>query len=141
MLTHSKKKRKEKFSKNNFSKKIGAVLLLIISLSLIFVDIKIYKNKQKLVSQLQDYKKQIEEIEKRNKSLEEGIVKSDDKDFIEKVAREEFGMQQPGEKVVAFVPPEQKQQEIDNKSKKSIFNMSGWSGWFSNFWQSITGKF
>lgn len=141
MLTHLKKKRKEKFSKNNVSKKIGAVLLLIISLLLIFVDIKIYKNKQKLVLQLNDYKKQIEEIEKRNKNLEEGIVKSDDKDFIEKVAREEFGMQQAGEKVVAFVSPEQKQQEIENKPKKSIFNMSDWSGWFGSFWQSIKNRF
>ena len=141
MLTYFKKKRKGVFPKNNFLIKIAGVLLLIISLLLIWADVKIYKNKQKLDSQLNDYKKQIEEIEKRNEDLEEGIVKADDKDYIEKIAREEFGMQQSGEKVVTFVMPEQKKQEDESKSKKSIFNIGVWSGWLSNFWQSIKNRF
>ncbi|TSC94417.1 MAG: septum formation initiator family protein [Parcubacteria group bacterium Licking1014_1] len=141
MLTHFKKKRKRVFFKNSFFIKIAGVLLLVISLLLIYADIKIYKNKQKLDSQLNNYKEQIKEIEKRNEDLEEGITKADDKDYIEKIAREEFGMQQPGEKVVTFVMPEQKKDEGGSKLKKNIFNISAWLEWLSNFWQSIKNIF
>jgi cell division protein FtsL len=141
MVSHFKKKQNRNISKNNFFIKIFGVLILIVFLSLVYADFKIYKNKQKLISQLNDYKRQIQEIEERNRNLEEGIAKSDDKDFIEKVAREEFGMQQPGENVVAFVTPEQNEQEVKNNSKKSFFNIGDWPGWFSGFWQAVKDRF
>ncbi len=139
MVSHFKKKQNRNIVKNKFFVKIFGVLILIIFLSLAYADFKIYKTKQKLITQLNDYKKQIEEIEKRNKNLEEGIAKSDDKDFIEKVAREEFGMQQPGEKVVAFIMPEQNNQESGEPFKKNPFNYL--SDWLGGFWQSIKNKF
>ena len=140
MVSSFKKKKKRNIFQKHFLVKIAGVFLLIIACLLVFADIKIYKNKQKIVLQLEDYKRQIEEIEKRNQDLEEGIAKADDKDYIEKIAREEFGMQQKGENVVAFVTQEQQAQEIEVKQEKSIFNIKDWLGMLGNFWQSINKK-
>ncbi len=137
MISHFKKKQKEKLLRNRFFIKIGWILLFIIFFILIFANIKIYKIKKNLVFQLSSYKEQIGQIEKRNADLKEGIANSNDKDYIEKVAREQFGMQQAGEKAVAFVESEQKQPEPENTPKKNVFNISNWFGWLTNFLQSI----
>lgn len=138
MVSHFKKKQNRGIAKNNFFIKIFGVLILIVFLWLAYANFKIYKTKQKLVSQLNDYKSQIEEIEERNKNLEEGIANSENKEYIEKVAREEFGMQQPGEKVVSFILPEQNNGEFSEPSKKNPFNYL--LDWIGGLWQTIRGK-
>ncbi len=137
MLSNFKKKQKRGILQKHFLVKISAILLITIAFLLIFADIKIYKNKKKLQAQLQYYKNQIEEIEKRNQNLEEGIAKAGDKEYIEKVAREEFGMQQQGEKVVVFIEPKQTEKAPEEEKEKNILNIGDWLGLISNFLKSI----
>ncbi|MEK7377321.1 MAG: hypothetical protein AABZ71_00335 [Candidatus Binatota bacterium] len=67
MVADFNKKQKRGFSKRNLFFVFGGILFLIASVFLILADIKIYREKQKLTAQLEGYKKQIEEIENRNK--------------------------------------------------------------------------
>ncbi len=133
------KKQKRRFLKRNFYFTAGGILFLAISALLIFADIKIYKEKQRLNAQLEGYKKQIQEIESRNKVLKEGITEANNDNYIEKVAREELDLQKQGEKVVTFVmPPQQPKEE---KKQQNFIDIGVWLGWLSNWWQVIKNKF
>ena len=136
----NKKQKRRGFSKRNFYFVAGGILFLTASAFLIFADIKIYKEKQKLNDQLLSYKKQIEEIENRNKVLKEGIVESDNNDYIEKIAREELDLQKQGEKVVTFIMPPA-QQQTQKTEQQNFFNIKTWTGWLSQSWSWIKGKF
>jgi len=131
------KKQKRGFSKRNFYFIAGGVLFLLASVLLIFVDIKVYKEKQKLTAQLEGYKKQIQEIENRNKALKEGITEANDNNYIEKVAREELDLQKQGEKVVTFIMPSQ--QQTQEKEPQNFLDL--WLGWLTNGFNWIKSKF
>ncbi|MEK7562715.1 MAG: septum formation initiator family protein, partial [Patescibacteria group bacterium] len=97
MVPDFNKKQKRGFSKRNLYLIAGGILFLAVSALLIFADIKIYKEKQKLKTQLDVYKKQIKEIEDRNRALKEGIAEANNNDYVEKIAREELDLQKQGE--------------------------------------------
>lgn len=135
MVSDFNKKQKREFSANKLLVISGAILFLVIALLLFFANFKIYLKKQELIKEVNSYKKQIEEIQKKNKTLEEGIVKADDKDYIEKIAREELDMQKEGENVVAFVMPENS--ATQEKKTESFWSINYWFGWLGQLWNWI----
>ncbi len=137
MVPDFNKKQKRGFSKRNLYLIAGGILFLAVSALLIFADIKIYKEKQKLKTQLDVYKKQIKEIEDRNRALKEGIAEANNNDYVEKIAREELDLQKQGEKVVTFImPPKQEKQE---ENTPNFFE--SWFGWLSGSLAWIKDKF
>ena len=135
MISDSNKKQKREVFRRVFYFVGAAILFLVASAILIYADVKIYKEKQKLNAQLDGYKKQIQEIQDRNKSLKEGIVQADDSNYVEKIAREELDLQKPGEKVVTFVMPPQQPKE-ENK-QQNAFDFKNLTGWLSQAWKNI----
>ena len=133
------KKQKGKFSAGKFLLKAGGILLLVVAAVLIYADFKIYQKKQELTSQLNNYKKQIEEIRKRNETLKEEIVNSDNPEYIEKIARDQENLQKPGEKVVSFIMP--KQQENQENKSENFFAKTNWFSWLSQPWNWIKSIF
>ena len=121
MVSDFNKKQKRKFSTNRLLLISGAILFSVIALLLLFANFKMYFKKQELIKEVDSYKKRIEEIQKKSKTLEEGIVKAGDKDYIEKIAREELDMQKEGEKVVSFVMPERS--SAQEKRTESFWSM------------------
>ena len=133
MVSDFNKKQKKEFSANKALLIFGAVLFLSISFLLFFANFKIYLKKQELAREVDSYKRQIEEIKNKNKALEEGIVRTDDKDYIEKIAREELDMQKEGEAVVSFVVPENSPAQ-EKKAER-------WFSWISRSWNWLKNKF
>jgi len=129
------KKQKGKFSFNDFLIKILAILLVIIIIILLMANIKIYKKRKGLESEVLKYERQIAQLKEKNTNLEKKIENSDNTDYIEKVAREEQNMQKPGEKVVSFIMPVIKEQ--DQASVQEFWNAKSWLGWLSNSWNWI----
>lgn len=134
MISNFDKKQKRVIFKRNFYFIVAGILFLVASILLIFADIKIYKEKQKLNAQLEGYKKQIQEIEDRNKALKEGIAEANNNNYIEKVAREELDLQKQGENVVTFIMPPQ-------QLKEKKVNSNFWTGWISGIFEWIRNKF
>ena len=89
MVSNLNKKQKREFSPEKFFLKIGGILFLIIAVVLIFINFQMLRKKQQIALQIEDYEKQIEELENRNETLKEEIINSDNPDYIEKIAREE----------------------------------------------------
>lgn len=119
-----KKKQKGRAS-NRILFKAGGILLLLVFLGLLVADYRIYKKKQILLSQVELYQKQIEDIKNRNETLGAQIENSDNLEYIEKVAREQQNMQKPGESVVTFLAQEQPQKPGE-KPKSFWVNFTGW---------------
>ena len=98
-----------------------------------------YQKKKELALQIDNYKKQIEEIKQNSQNLKDEIANSDNQDYIEKIAYEQLGQQKPGEKEVIFVTPEKKPAAI--ASPENFWSAKVWSTWFSGAWQWIKNKF
>ena len=114
------KKNKKSGALTFFLRYGGVVVLLVVFIGLIVANVKIFKKKQELTSQVDNLKKQVQEIQVKNQDLKEGITKIDDIQYMEKVAREELDLQKQDEHVVSFVMPP-KEVAASPVSRKSIF--------------------
>ena len=136
MIANFKKKQKNNTIDSFFSSPLVKIFFIIIIVFLIFADIKVYKDRKKLNSQINSLKEKIQTIQKKNNTLEQGIARADDKDYIEKIAREELDLQMQNEKVVTFIMPKLEQKEEIN-TNSNFLNLKTWLGWLSNGWQWI----
>src|SRR3989344_4779018 len=127
MITNFRKKQKSNTASSFFSSPFVKFFFILIIVFLLYTDVKVYKDRKKLNSQIDNLKEKIETIQKKNSTLEQGIVRVNDKDYIEKVAREELDLQIQNEKEI--------------NTSVNFFNPKTWLGWFSNSWQWIKSKF
>src|SRR3990167_4983607 len=125
MIASFKKKRKFHDSPDSFfSSPLVKIFFLIIIVFLIFADVRVYKDRKKFNLQIDNLKEKTQALQKKNNTLEQGIARADDKDYIEKIAREELDLQIPDEKVIAFIMPKEQQEEINASS--NILNLKTW---------------
>ena len=111
--------------------KVGVVLILCICIVLIFINIRMFQKRSRLKHQVADLEAKIHDLKTSNTNLQEGISKSDDANYIEKVAREELDLQKPGEKVISFVKaPVQEEPSLE---QKSIWQ--AWLGWVGDWFK------
>lgn len=136
MVANFSKKQKGRFSDEKPLPKILGSLFLVAAMALILLDFNIIGKKEKLEAKNDSYGKQVAEMKQRNEKLKEEIANSGDPDYIEKVSREEFNMQKPGENVVVFVKQETDEEKLGEQKKRNP-----WAGWLSQSWQWIKSRF
>jgi cell division protein FtsB len=132
----NKKGNREFFNEKLLFQAVGIIFLIIIVV-LIFADFKIYQKKQELISQINTYKKQIEDIKKSSQNLKDEIANSNNTDYLEKIAYEQLGEQKPSEKEVIFIPPQEKPKTV---SRPENF-WSAYVSWISQSWNWLKSKF
>lgn len=120
----NKKRNKDFFNKELLYKTLGIVFLVGICV-LIIADIKMYQKKQELNSQINNYKKQIEDIKKSSQTLQDEIANADNKDYLEKLGYEQFGQARPGETEYMFVKS-QKTTEVTSPQKNFWVQLFNW---------------
>ena len=133
MVANFKKNQKSNSKGKRFLIYAGAIFILFILAVLIIGNIRIYQKRQEFLVQVASLENQIKDMENRNNNLKQGISKTNDGQYIEKIAREELDLQKPGETAVSFVVPEDESQDA-NVRPNSV------GGWFKNIWNWITGK-
>src|SRR3989344_1528892 len=101
-MTHHWVNKKRNPSKN-LALALGGVLLLGLLVFLGIANLRAYHNRQKLALQIDSLQKKIHDANQKNQDLKESISQEDNEAYIERVAREEMGLQKPGEKVVSFI--------------------------------------
>lgn len=124
--------KKQKGDGEHLFLKAITVIVIILIIVLVIANVRLYKKKKDLRLQINSYKEQIKSIEESSKKLKDGIANIDNADYIEKIAREENGMKQPGENVVSFIMPEKKEEPKEDA-------VAGFS--FGNLWNWIKSKF
>ena len=124
------RKNQKKNPWNIFLWNITGLVLLCAVVFLVIADVKMYQRRKILNTQIESLKNKIQNLQKENTTLTESMLRGDDNEYIEKIAREEFDLQQPGEKVVSFTVSQTQQQQ--NSEQKNIFSiwLSWLGGWF-----------
>ena len=132
MIANFRKKQKSHKNPDNFfPASLIKFFFLMIIVFLIFMNVRVYKEKKKFDLQMTNLKEKIQGLQKKNDALEQNIARADDKDYIEKIAREELDLQIQNEKVITFIMPKPQQKaEIDTNN--SFLNFKNWMEWFSN---------
>jgi len=136
-MDFNKKQKKSAILKNVFLR-AGAFIIFVFFVILIISNINIYKKRKNLEAEILMYEQQIQQLKDRNEDIEDHLKNSDNSDYIEKIAREEQDMQQPGENVVAFIIPEQQDKQL---SGGNYILPDKWFGWAANFWNYILNIF
>ena len=97
----------------------------------------IHKKRSKFNRGLKTLEGNLEKAEKRNQELKAKIADVSDKDYIERVAREKFGLKKPGEEVVV-IKREKAKPVPETKKEESKFSFQRWIEPFKKFWQKIS---
>ncbi len=108
MITDFPKNKKNFDWKKNFRIVFLWSLLLTILFFLIVTNTKIYQRREKLKIAISNIKKEIQEIDEKNKNLEKKIQESGSKEYLEKIAREQFNLKATGEEVAIVLNNEEK---------------------------------
>ena len=87
---------KEKRKKN----RLFAGIVLVILVVMILIQLGMYREKQRLEAQKKEVQQQISEEEDRTKELEKKKEYMDSNEYIEKIAREKFGLFYPDEYIL-----------------------------------------
>lgn len=116
MVTKFKKFKKRNFHQTVFfSTLIGLLVLLAIGF-LVFSNLRISQKRAELISQIEILTEKIQALKERNQELEAEISQTSEKSYLEKVARDQLGLRQPGEEVVAIINEKKKEKEIKAKN-------------------------
>ena len=128
MLSNFKKNKKRRNAKSIFFLIFFGVLLLVGIGFLSWTNIKIKQRREKLLSRIESIKKEIQMLEEKNKDLKEQVSQSGTPEYLEKVAREQFGLKAPGEEVVIISKENEEKEEVKAEEEQ---------GW----WQKIKNFF
>jgi cell division protein DivIC len=113
---------------------LGALVLLVAFFFLVIDSVRLYQKRIELALQVQNLQNKINDIKRKNDDLRRGATRGEDDAYIEKVAREELDLQQPGEKVFSFIVPEVKKPEVREVKPTMLQRIPGW-------WQWVKDKF
>lgn len=96
----AKKRKKEKSAWKDFTGKAKVFLSIAFVLFLAYTNIRIFVETQKGDKELKKIEAIIEDLNKDNERLNFELGNTDSQAYLEKVAREELGLQKPGEQVI-----------------------------------------
>ena len=83
----------------------------------------------KVNKEVQDLKTQITDLRSMNEQYQQKLSYYQSSSYREKIARERFGLQKPGESVIVVVP-EKQPKEVQTKNKDKTPNYLKWWDYF-----------
>jgi len=132
MIANFKKNKRNNSFKTILSAILLGALLLVILGMLIGTNIKIKKRREELALQIEKLENEIQMLGKKNEELKKKISQAGTKDFLEKVAREQFGLKAPGEEVVVISKENEEKKETEASEKRSFWDFRYWWEWLKN---------
>jgi cell division protein FtsB len=118
MIPKSRRFKKDSHQTIFFSILIGSLLVLAIGF-LIFSNFKISQRRAELIAKIEDFKKEIQILEKKNQELREGVAQTESESYWEERIREQ-GYKRPGEEQVVVLPGEE-EEEGKTGGQKSLW--------------------
>ena len=109
--------------------KLGLCALLVVLALVVIANMNVYKKKRELGTQIKGLEQKVQDLKEKNSQLKESTARADDQSYIEKVAREELELQQPGEKVISFVSAETQMPKTESNQGFLHSWLSWLGGW------------
>ncbi len=113
------KKNKRDYSNNNI---FALVFLCFFVLMIVFLLVKANlgskERRAELLAQKQALEMEMEALEEMKKRLEAETLSIEDDEYLEKIAREQFGLKKPGEEVVYIIKEEDEENDIQEEKKE-----------------------
>ena len=132
MVAKFKKNEKKRFGKQG----LFWILLLIMSVGLMAVlvvaNMRMNEKRTQYISRIEILREKIQKVEKKAEELRKGVSQAGSKEHLERVAREQLGLKNPGEEVVVISKEEEESSaEVseDEEEKKSFWNPEEWWKW------------
>ncbi|MEI7690247.1 MAG: septum formation initiator family protein [bacterium] len=111
------------------SKLLWRILILFVAAFLIFsLGKNLYQN-WKINQEVEKLKVEISDLRKANDTFTEKLLYYQSQSYREKIARERFGLQKPGEEVVVIVP-EARPKIVEEKPVDKTPNYQKWWNYF-----------
>jgi cell division protein FtsL len=100
---------------------------------LLYSNVKMFQKRTELNKELQKIDSDVESLTKEKDLLKFRVGETSSKEYLEKVAREDLGMQKPGEKVVII----KKSDLVNEIGKENISILQKISNWFNSIKEMI----
>ena len=108
--------------KENTSSLLGLILIAVLVLVIFSFNYRIYRERDGNQEEIETLKADLEDVKERRVDLETSLDRTEDREHIERVLREDFLMKKPGEeKVVILTQDEKEEQEIEEEEEKTRF--------------------
>lgn len=134
MLAKNKNKRNHLIKEIAFSVFLSVFFIGLISFAIIS-NLRIGEKRDQYTRQIEELQRQIREAEERKKELEKNVSSADSQEYLEEVARKNYGLKKPGEEVVV-ISKEEEEKEVKKEEQESEENIWDPKTW----WEWISGK-
>lgn len=115
--------KKKKLKKRKITNILISSLLALFILAFIFIlvssNLKLKKRRAKILEEIERTKAEIKELQMKKENYKTQIFQEQSKEFLEKVARQNFNLKKPGEEVAVIVEPEKEQNSSEVQPKKA----------------------
>jgi len=102
-----------------------ALFLLLIAGFLVFSNLKINQKRAELKNRIEELRKEVELLEKRNEELKSGIFQTESDAYWEAKLYEQ-GYKKPGEEAIVVLPPEEEASLEKPAEEKKWWNPFTW---------------
>lgn len=126
MITKNKKKVKTFI--DDWKRRLSILGFIFLIIILLDANIKIFREKNRSQKELEKIETAIEKETKEKDRYNFELGKTDSSEYLEKIAREELGLQKPGEQIIII----KKQEELQKEKEETQSFMKRVSNWFKN---------
>jgi len=120
-----RKKKKEDLKNTIFLIFLGLTFLVLLFLS-VYSNIRISKKRSYYLQQIKELKKEIEAAKKQKEAMQKILNRAESREYLEEIAREQFGLKAPGENVVIVSKEEEDNLEGKKGNKQEKEKIKIW---------------
>ncbi len=97
---------------------VFALVFLAFFSFLVVSNVRLYKRSAAVEHKIEATKAEISRLQEENQLYRAKVDRSNDPDFLEKVARERYNLKKPGEHVAVVIPAEEKSEQTKQETRE-----------------------
>ncbi len=133
MIAKIKGNKKKGIGKEMFFSLLIIISFIVLIVVLINANSRAIKKRTQYISRINELRQEIEETENRKEELEKALAQVGSREHLEKIAREQLGMKNPGEEVVVISKEEEdefsSERSLEDEEKQTFWNPKYWWEW------------
>lgn len=108
--------------KENITYVLGLIVLAVLVVMMASFNYRIYRERDGNKEKIQGLEAELSEVKSRRSDLETSLDRTEDREHIERVLREDFLMKKPGETKVIILTDEEEVEETEEEIEESFWD-------------------